>query len=218
MADDRSDDPRTPTGLPSSAEDAAAGAQPAGASRRALTFALVALAGLVAVIVTVALSRNNASNPVDDVSSALAANAELLAGPLNPTDLAHARCVKESGTEFRCTPVVGNAAETTAIDVVWKDGVLSKRLAGTQLTAAPRAGDDVAAALIADERVTAGRTVKYGCAFTSSMAPGGGAAAGAGGFRCATLKPLPGEDEPLQRYVEFAADGTVTRDFMLTGA
>ena len=61
-----------------------------------------------------------------------------------------------------------------------------------------------------------GRTLKYGCAFTSGMNPDGSAAASSpGGFRCAA--PEPGaKDQYIQRYVEFAADGAVKRDFMLS--
>jgi hypothetical protein len=218
MADDRTPDAHPPTQASPDADRPAPPTAQLGAKRRALTAGLIALFSLVAIGVTTVVRGTDDSNPVDDVSAALAANAMLLAGPMNPTDLAHARCVQQQGTTFRCTPVINNAAATGAITVQWRDGVLSKRLAGSTLTSAPRAGDDVAQALIADERATIRRTLKYGCAFTSSMSPGGGPASGPGGFRCAAPTPGGPKNAYIQRYVEFAADGAVTRDFMLTTA
>lgn len=210
MADDQSDDPRTTTGASN------APASTTGPSRRALGFAIVALVALIAVAVGVVLGKSGESNPVDDVSAALASNATLLAGPLNPTDLQHARCTKVSETEFSCTPVIENA-EAKSLTVLWKDGVVTKRLAGTELTAPPRSGSDVAQTLVADEQATIGRKLKYGCAFTSGLSPSGEAASGSpGGYRCAAPDP-EAKDEYIQRYVEFAPDGSVTRDFMLTG-
>ncbi len=76
----------------------------------------------------------------------------------------------------------------------------------------------MAAALDADERATLGRTVKYGCAYTTGMNADGSANAGSpGGYRCATATAPKGASAPLQRYVEFASDGSVVRDFMLAG-
>lgn len=219
MADDRPTDPQR-----SSADtDSAAGGAPAqahlpGASRRSLTIALLGLVAVIGVALAVVLGRVGESNPADDVASALAANATLLAGPLNPTGLQHARCVKDSDTAFTCTPVVGNATEKP-VKVVWQNEVVTKRLAGTNLTQPLRSGSEVAAALVADEQATIGRTLKYGCAFTTGLTPTGERNDGSpGGFRCAAPAPGGAKDEFIQRYVEFAADGSVSRDFMLTGA
>lgn len=217
MADDPLSDPQTSSAGSGAAGDAggAPGQRP-GASRRTLTIALVTLVAVIGVTVAVVLGKSGESNPVDDVSAALAANATLLAGPLNPTGLQHARCTKDSDTTFTCTPVVGNATEKP-IRVVWKNDVLSKRLAGTNLTQPLRSGKEVAAALIADEQATVGRSLKYGCAFTTGLSPTGERNDGSpGGFRCAAPDPEQ-KDQYIQRYVEFAADGSVSRDYMLTG-
>ncbi len=216
MADDRPTDPHTTAASGPAAGSADAPAPRPGASRRGLTIALVGLVAVIGVALAVILGRVGESNPVDDVSSALAANATLLAGPLNPTGLQHARCVKDSETAFTCTPVVGNATEKP-IKVVWQNDVVTKRLAGTNLTQPLRSGSEVAAALSADEQATVGRTLKYGCAFTMGLTPAGERNDGSpGGFRCAAPAPGGAKDEFIQRYVEFAADGSVSRDFMLT--
>ncbi|MFT4035831.1 MAG: hypothetical protein QM679_09695 [Patulibacter sp.] len=190
--------------------------QPTG-GRRILPWALGGFALLIVVAVVGLLSRENESNPVDDVSAALQSHAELLAGPLSVTALEHTRCVSRGSGEFACTPVMDNS-DAKAIIVRYSGGVLTKRLAGSDLAQAPTTGVAIAAALDADERATLGRTVRYGCAFTVGLNPDGTQSGGAGGFRCATAKPLPGEQAVLQRYVEFADDGSVTRDFMLPGA
>ncbi len=217
MADEHPSDPHTPSaGAPAPVGGADAAAARPGRSRRGLTAALAVLAVVIVSALVVVLGRVGESNPVDDVSSALAANASLLAGPRTPTDLQHARCVENSETAFTCTPVMNNA-EAKPIEVRWQNEVLTKRLAGSNLTAPLRSGREVAAALIADEQATLGRTLKYGCAFTSGLSPSGGSSGTAGGFRCAAPAPGGGKDEFIQRYVEFAADGSVTRDFMLTG-
>lgn len=215
MADDQSD-AQTTTASGDGPTGSGTPAERGGSSRRALGLAIVALVALIAVTVGVVLGKSGDSNPVDDVSAALASNATLLAGPLNPTGLQHARCTKSTETTFTCTPVIGNATEKP-VRVIWKDGVLTKRLAGTNLTAPPRSGTDVAQTLIADERATIGRALKYGCAFTSGLSPSGEAATGSpGGYRCAAPDPKA-KGQYIQRYVEFAPDGSVTRDFMLTG-
>ncbi len=69
---------------------------PTGPSR-ALPIAVAGVAVLVAIVLFAVLSRENDSNPVDDVSAALQANAANLAGPLNVTGLQHSRCVAGEG-------------------------------------------------------------------------------------------------------------------------
>lgn len=193
--------------------------EPRGTSGRGLPFAIAGVAVLVAIVLGTVLSREDGANPVDEVSAALQAQAASLAGPLNVTGLQHAKCVVAEGDDlFACTPVMDNAEAASSITVQYADGVLTKRLAGSSLTQAPRAGADVAAALAADERASLGRSVKYGCAFSVGINPDGSQASSSpGGFRCATAEAPEGADAPLQRYVEFAADGAVTRDFMLAG-
>ncbi|MBO9531381.1 MAG: hypothetical protein J7513_00200 [Solirubrobacteraceae bacterium] len=203
--------PTEPTNAPVEEPDAPSG--------RALPFAIAGVAVLVAIVLFAVFSRENESNPVDDASAALQASAATLAGPLNVTGLQHAKCVRGDGSGmYRCTPVMNNAESTGGVTVHYSGGVVTKQLAGSSLTAAPRAGSEVATLLDADEKATLGRTVKYGCAFTIGINPDGSQASGSpGGFRCATAKPPAGEDAVLQRYVEFADDGMVTRDFMLAG-
>ena len=205
-----------PQDAPTPASDEPAAHTPK--SRKGLTIALGILALGVAAAVFGVLSRENEPNPVDEVASALATDATVLAGPMSVTKLEHTKCVKQSDTVFRCTPVMDNATAGSGVVVVYKNRIPTKRLAGSNLTEAPRRGDDVAAALDADEHATLGRTVKYGCAFSGGLNPDGSQAPSSpGGFRCATLKAPAGSTAPLQRYVEFAADGSVTRDFMLAG-
>ncbi|MEH3053378.1 MAG: hypothetical protein PGN13_05120 [Patulibacter minatonensis] len=215
---DQSDHPQPGAGAPITTPPAdTAGPQPT-SGRRGVTIALVVLALAVIGGVIGLLSRENESHPVDDVASALASDAAQLAGPLNPTGLAHARCTAVEGEDelYSCTPVIDNAT-SKPITVEWKDDRLTKRLGGQTLTQAPRSGDDVAKALTTDEQATIGRTVDYGCAFTSGMNADGGAAANSpGGYRCVDRKTLDAKTGPIQRYVEFATDGSVTRDFMVT--
>jgi hypothetical protein len=226
---DRSDDPQPSTGAPASQSDSrapitqapadTAGPQPT-SSRRGVTIALVILGLALVGGVVGLLSRENESHPVDDVASALASSAGELAGPLNPTGLAHARCtaVKDQDAQYTCIPVIDNSEEKP-VALQWKGERLTKHLAGQELTKAPRAGDEVAKILATDERATLGRTVDYGCAFSQGINPDGSSAASSpGGFRCVDRKTLEAKDGPIQRYVEFAEDGTVARDFMLTGS
>lgn len=211
----------TPPGREPARAEIPAGDRPAaGPNRRVLTAVLVVALLAIAGGVIGLLTRENDSNPVDDVSAALAAAAPQLSGPISVTELQHTRCAKQGGSQvlYTCTPVMDNANASSGVTVQWKGDVLTKRLAGTKLTVAPRSGNDVAAALDVDEQSTIDRTVKYGCAFSIGINPDGSSAASSpGGFRCATAKPPAGEKDVLQRYVEFAADGSVKRDFMLTG-
>jgi hypothetical protein len=187
------------------------------AAGRRLPFVLAGLAVLLAIGVAWVLSRENEAHPLDDVSAALQASAATLAGPLNVTALEHTRCAAAEGeNRYTCTSVMDNAAAANAIDVEYVDGTITKRLAGSKLTSAPRAGNEVAAALAADEQATLGRTVQYGCAFSIGInADGSSASDSPGGFRCVSLKAPAGSKAPVQRYVEFAADGAVTRDFIV---
>ncbi len=174
----------------------------------------MALALFAATMITIFVTRGDSTAPADDAASALAARAPALVGRARPGDLQHTRCVKtDVETDFICKPVADTAV-LPAITVRLKDGKLTRKLEGSNLREAPRSGDLVAAAIGLDDTALYGKKIAYGCAYTSHRTPDGGSSdQGVGGFICVSKKKDAQTGEFIQRYVEFAPDGTVTQDF-----
>lgn len=200
-----------PSATPSEGTDAA---PRGGASRRTLTVALGVLALFAAGMAFNFITRGDGAAPTDEVAGALAARAPALVGLARPGDLQHARCVKtDVKTDFICKPVADTAV-LPAVRIRWKDQKLTRKLEGSNLREAPRSGDLVAAAIGLDDAALYGTKREYGCAYTSHRTPAGGSSdQGVGGFICVSKKKDAKTGDYVQRYVEFAPDGTVTQDF-----
>lgn len=210
------DEPRTTsetgtTGAPGAPGDSHAAPSP---SRRGLTIVLVVLGLFAATMVTFLVTRGDSTAPTDDVASALASRAPSLVGRARVGDLQHTRCVKaDVATDFICKPVADTSA-VQAITVRWKDGKLTRKLEGSNLKERPRAEEIISAALSLDDQALYGSKTEYGCAFSPNRTPNGGTSdQGLGGYICVSKKPDPQTKELVQRYVEFADDGTLVQDF-----
>ncbi len=154
----------------------------------------------------------------DQVVAAVRASGDLLAGRAKPSAFADATCEPTDGMDFRCAFGGEGDPDSGAIRVrLQDDGSVTKILGTVPAAVGQKTGTQTQALLTDDDVASGASEVTYICATSTAINPDGTSAGStATGQRCVLTEPAQGDDKIVgQRYVEFAADGTARRDFML---
>lgn len=129
----------------------------------------------------------------------------------NPTDDGAGRIVCAFGTTY-----FGNMEPTWFEVRIQPDGSLSKVLGRREPVAGSKSSAQTAALLASDDLLqhAPSRTRDYACRRAHRIEPDGArGSTSAAGQLCATYLRVSREN--VERYVEFAPDGTVTRDYVI---
>ncbi len=152
------------------------------------------------------------------VEKALAQDGDQLAGRItNPDLMTGIECEPTDGTppSYRCSMGADMGAGEPVYMVVrlQDDGTVTKLLAGDPPIAGEKTSEQTAELLAADDRYQEASKLAYVCATSAPVNPDGSSTGGTGaGQRCIGRKS---GGSAIQRYVEFAADGTARRDYVL---
>lgn len=197
----------------------------------ALPVFLIALAAVAAILIagcgdddagdTPPATGGGAPAPTSEVSSAdavavkVAEGSALLSGRADPDTFADTTCeaAKLAG-EYRCAYGGEGDPNSGSLTVrLQPTGAVSKVLGDTPPQAGLPAPTRVAELLAADDAASGSPGTAYRCATATAINPDGSSAGTSEtGYRCVLIEG----GKPFQRYVQFAADGTVVRDFEVT--
>lgn len=153
----------------------------------------------------------------DKVVAEVRKSAAVLPGRTEPSAFADATCEPTDGMDFRCALGGDGDPDSVTIRVrLQDDGTVTKVLGTVPAEAGQKTSTQTQALLTDDDAATSSSKVTYTCATSTAINPDGTSAGSTvTGQRCVLVK---GKGEIVgQRYVEFAPDGTATRDFMLEG-
>lgn len=209
-----------------SSDDAGAPAdpKPIGGRRSQIYLLLTAIVVIALVVSLLTRSDDDGNSSEAMLTQLITTDAQGLSGLIPADAFARSTCGDEDGGRFACSVDARDAigvkgAKRAPLLLRVGDGRLLKYMG---VTAAPTTGDEAAQVLVEDDADRLGLANEYACAYGVGLNPDGSRADNsANGYRCFQTKgagAAKGDEEPLQRYVEYTDDGWAARDFVVAAA